>query len=410
MKKSISILILLILLFFAFQWGMNYFKEEHEITYQVFLDSEAYEVKEKYQKDYYDVVIQSGENIFYFTFPNEFNKQKKIVEKVEYKVENEKSCMYPVLENEKTSYIQCLENGNRYTSFSYPDSNFVASFLADLTEKGYSVSKTLDLENTKVVGATTIYSNDLLDSDTVTLWNYKGIDIARKQDSTSKNVNSFDIYENKHGILVGKYYVIPEYQNSKLLEFKKLNRIDLESNEIEKIDLGYTLSSSTYVNGVVDGKLYFTDPSNLLQIEVNLEKKNARLIGSVDIGGQIYHGSWENANIYDFQNNQILFTEEVDFSPIQNYSYSSAFESENSYYFYQENGNFYRVIKNHLENPILLFQQSSINNVVLVGDTIYYVSGDTLYYFEKEVGSIPILKNNELRYNTFNRISVYRKS
>ncbi len=410
MKKSISILILLILLFSAFQWGMNYLKDGHEISYQVFLANEPYEVKEKYQKDYYDVEIQKGENIFYFTFPNTFNKQKKIVEKVEYMIEDGKSCMYPILENGKTSYIECLQDGNRYTSFSYPDSNFVSRFLTKLTENGYSVSKESNLENTKIVGSTTVYVNNLLKNDIVALWNYKGIDIVREKDSISENVNSFDVYENKHGVLVGKYYIIPEYQNSRLLEFQKLNIINLESKEIEQISLGYTLSSSTYVNGVIDGKLYYTDPSNLLQLEVNPENKNVRLIGNVDIGGQVYRGSWENANIYDFQSSQILFTELTNFSAIQNYSYQQAFETEDSYYFYQDNGNFYQVMKNHLENPILLFQQSSINNIMLVGNTIYYVSGNTLYYFEKDLGSIPILRNNELLYNTFNRIDIYRKS
>ena len=58
MRKAISILILLILLFFAFQWGMNYFKNGHEITYQVFLEDQVFEVDEKYQKDYYDIVIR----------------------------------------------------------------------------------------------------------------------------------------------------------------------------------------------------------------------------------------------------------------------------------------------------------------------------------------------------------------
>lgn len=413
MKRVISILILIILLFFVFQWGFTFFKKEHEVSYKVFVGDEVFEINEIYQKelgDTYDIVIKNGNNTYSYLIDNKYNKQKKIIKEIKYYNENNNSCLYPILESGEGTYIECVKDGKIYTANSFPDQNFVATIKTNLTEQGYLNVTDIDFSKTKTIGKSTFYSNALIETDIITVWNYKGIDIIKPENSAARASLSFDKYENKHGYLVGKYYVVPNYLNSRVSEFSSVTIINIESKETEKLELNYTLSSNTYINGVIDQKLYYTDPSNLLQIEINPAKKHVRLIGSKELGGQLYQGNWENANIYDFVTKKLLFNEKLPSEVTEKYTYQQIIESDMNYYFYNNSGEVYRVSKNHLDMPVLLFKMGNLNNFKVVENTVYFVLNDTLYYFEEGKEITPVLKNNELRYNTVNRIDIYRKS
>ena len=197
--------------------------------------------------------------------------------------------------------------------------------------------------------------------------------------------------------------------SSKVQEFDSVTLINLENSKTDTISLGYTLSSDTYINGIVDNKLYYTDPSNLLQIEINPVKKIARLIGSNEIGGQLYNGKWQNANIYDFRENHILFEEEIVEEVKNKFDYQQIIMSNNNYYILTKQGEVYRVSNHHLDSPILLYKQNGIHNLKVVANTIYFIIDDTLYYQDEGSNIIPVLKNNELRYNTVNRVDIYQK-
>lgn len=409
MKKTISILITLIILFLITEWGITFFKKGHEVTYKVYQEDTIFEITEIYQKEngnIYDIKIKVEDAEFQYIIKNNYNKQKKIIKNIEYFVENNNKCIYPVLENDEGTYLQCIKDNRLYTSSSYYNQNFISQIQQILSEKGYQLSKFSDNTTEQYLNST-IYTNNLINSDYITLWMYKGINIINPLKKDNITILSFDKYENKHGYLVNNYYIIPNYLSSRVLEFSSVSIINLENKKIEKLELNQTLSSNTYINGIVENKFYYTDPSNLLQIEINPEKKHVRLIGSKELGGTLYNGNWENVNIYDFKNNNILFQKEM---PSINYSYKEIIEGDSSYYFYNNSGEVYQLSKNNLTNPILLFKTNNINNFNIIKDTVYYVSDDTLYYFNNKDGIIPVLKNNELRYNTTNRISIYRKS
>lgn len=410
MKKAISILILLILLFFAGQWALTYFKKGHEVDYQVSYNDKIFDVHEKYSKELdnkYDIIIKNDKEIYYYVLPDTYNKQKKIIKNFEYYEQDGISCIYPILLDEKGSYLQCIKDGVNYSSYAV-NSEFINKIREDLKNKGYSVDTINNTENKEALDNSTIYISNLLDNDYITLWSYKGIQIISKEKKSVQNTLSYDKYENNHGYLVDKYYIIPVYLSNKVLEFNKVNIIDIEKSEIKSVELGYTLSSNTYINGVVDNKLYYTDPSNLLQIEINPKSNNSRLIGSKDIKGQLYNGTWQDVNIYDFVNKKIKFTS-IPKEVSKKYNYVKIEGNKNSYYFYNSNGEVYQVSKDNIDVSVLLFKANNLNNFKVVDDTIYYVVGDTLYYFNENSGNIPVLKNNELRYNQLNRVDIYRK-
>lgn len=409
MKRVISLLILMIILFLGIEWLVTFFTKTHEVNYSVYNDEIKFEITEKYEKDNndtYDLEISVNDNIFYYSVDNYFNKQKKIVKEIEYFNDGDNICIYPILSDNKGTYLECISNNNLYSSYTYPNQVFISDVNNKLTEKGYVINKVSSLDGINY-GNTTLYKNNVLDGDTILLWQYKGIYLLNNSKQTNIMSLSFDKYENKLGALVGKYYVIPYYTSSKVLEFNSVSAINIETGKQTKITLDYTLSSDTYLNGVIDGKLYYTDPSNLLQIEINPSSKNVKLIGSSDLGGKTYDGSWKDTNIYDFRNREILFKNTSDISEF-NYSYVDIEEGSSSYYFYTSDGSIYQVLKEHLDKPILIYKAPNLNNFNVVGNDIYYVVDNTLYYFSIKNGNLKVLESNDLIYNTYNRVSIYR--
>ena len=413
MKKVISILILMILMFLAFEWGFTFFKKGHEVNYEVYFNDKKFQVDEVYEKtstDIYDILITNDNHKYSYVIGNQYNKQKKIIKEILYYQENGIECIYPILENKTGTYIECIQDNQLYTELTLPNQSIITNMKSFLTEKNIKIEPfNIDLETKEAVGTSSVYTKNLKEKDTITLWNYKGIEIIRSKNASVKPILNFDKYENTQGYLVGNYYIVPNYLSSKVQEFDSVTLINLENSKTDTISLGYTLSSDTYINGIVDNKLYYTDPSNLLQIEINLVKKIARLIGSNEIGGQLYNGKWQNANIYDFRENHILFEEEIVEEVKNKFDYQQIIMSNNNYYILTKQGEVYRVSNHHLDSPILLYKQNGIHNLKVVANTIYFIIDDTLYYQDEGSNIIPVLKNNELRYNTVNRVDIYQK-
>ena len=164
------------------------------------------------------------------------------------------------------------------------------------------------------------------------------------------------------------------------------------------------LSSDTYVNGVIDDKLYYTDPSNLLQVEVRPSNSNVRLIGDSSMGGQMYDGEWKDRNIYDFQSSEIKFRDKIDIG----IAYKDVLDGNGSYYFYTEDGRLYQVLKEYPGKAILLYRTNGLNNFNVVDNDIYYANGSEVYNFNIMTGNKLVMINNDLVYNNANRIQVYR--
>lgn len=407
MKRIFSFLLLLAVLFLGLEFLVTMFTKEYIVSYTLFSNKKEFKIRENYSKEYgnvYDVSITVGDNNFYYNINNTFNKQKHIIKDIVYYEDNNDMCIYPILKDDSGTYIECIKDGNLYVKNSFPNLNLVNMISNDLDSRGYRLDYHEDY--TDKYGNSTIYQKNIIDGDTVLLWQYKGVDMFTNRTSHGINAIGFDKYDNKLGTLVGKYYVVPKYENNKVLEFNKVEVIDVENIKSFTIDFkDYTLSSGTYVNGIVNGKLYYTDSYNLTQLELNIDSKYVRLIGNTELGGQMYDGTkWSSRNIYDFKQ-EIKYGSSV---ALENYPNATVYEGSGVYYVY-ENNNMYQVPKDHLDKKILLFN-ANVNNVNVVNNDLYYVVGNSLYYYSGDKQILKIFTNNDLLYNTNNRISIYRKN
>lgn len=408
MKRAISITLLIIVVILGGQFLVTKLTKKHVLKYMINNNETKYTIVEKYLKEHgnaYDIEISDGTNNYYYVIANDFNKQKKIITNIEVYKDGNNTCIYPVLKNKVPSYIECISNGNLYSGISYDNQGFINEIKNSLREKGYTLPEITDDRGVKTYGNMIVNTNYLNDRDSIVLWQYKGIIVINDVNQASIMNNSFDKYENKLGVLAGKYYVMPDYTNQNVLETYSFDIVDLSNNKEHKLDLGFVLSSDTYLNGVVNNKVYYTDPSNLVQVEVDPKRKKVKVIGNQEMGGKRYiNGKWEDVNIYDFTTSEIKFND----IPQINFGYDSIVDGGAAYY-YLSNGNIYQLLKGHLDKPILMYRVGNVNNLLAISDEVFYVSNNTMYYLNNVRGSLPIFINNDLIYNTNNRVNIYRK-
>ena len=393
------------------EWGFTFFKDGHQLKYEVISNNKKIGIIEKYQKDKddsYYLELNSDNYTFIYNASNKFNKQKEIVDKIEIYEKDGMLCVYPVLINNVTLDIQCINN-QIYSYEAIKNNSSVNEFVLKLKESGYkSLSWEAESNNETKFSTFKVYYDNLLNEDIITVWNYKGIDIISKKASSTKIIYSYDKYENNHGSIVGKYYVVPVYDSNKVFDFSKLNIIELESKDLKTFDLDITLNQDSYINGVVGNKLYYFDPDNLLQYEVDVNKKKIRIIGDRNINAQFYNGDWETINIYDFVGKVKKFELKVD-EKVKSYNPTSVYQSSSNYYYITSDGSFYKLNKNNLDKPILLWKKSGLKEIKVINDTIYFIIGDTLYYYQDNTGIRKIITNNEWNYNYTNIYDLYKK-
>lgn len=413
MKRVISLLILLVLLLLMLEWGTTLLKSSHKIEYQVNSSKKTFKVIEEFQKkndNTYYLEIISDNHTFIYDVTNTFNKQKEIIESIEVYEKNDILCIYPNLINDKNLSIQCSIRDKNYSYESIKDNSSVINFVSTLKEKGYREIAWENQDNTgEKRESVIVYKNNFLDNDKIIIWNYKGITVVSEDAINYKNVYNSDKYENNHGTLVGKYYIMPVYLNDRVFDFKSLNVINLDDNQSEILDLDTTLNQDTYINGVVNNKLYYFDSDNVVQYEIDPYKNKVRLIGDKNSSGQFYDGEWNSINIYDFVGTKKEFELKVS-DKIKEYSPVSVYQSNVNYYYMTSDNSIYKINKNRLDKPILLLRMPGLKEIKVIDDILYFIVGDTLYYYSDSTGIRKIIKNNEWNYNFNNIYDVYKET
>lgn len=406
MKKVFSLLLLLIIIFLGVQFLITKLTKSYVIDYVIKSGDDIFNIKEKYSKEYNDsyyIEINYKDNLFVYNILNVFNKQKEIIKDIKVYNDNNNYCLVPILSNNKVSYIECVSDNNIYLENNYPNQNHISTIKANLVNDKYVLNND-DISNVRNENNTLVYTNNILENEYISLWDYKGIRIFNKKDRDDALLLTIDKYQNDLGRIVGKYYVMPLYTSS-LFEFDKVYIVNMETGKHNNLSLTTTLSNDTYVNGIIDKKLYYTDPYNLIQIEVDPYKEEVEIIGNKEKNGvNYYDGSFHTVNIYDLVSSQVSFNK----PKLENFAFDNIYES-NGFYIVYSNNNLYQIFKDNLNTKVLLLTSPGISNIKVINNDIYYVIGDTLYRYNNENGIKTLLKNNDLIYNNLNRIDIYRK-
>lgn len=404
MKKAISLVIILFGIYLIYQFAIINFKSTHSTEYTINNEQIVFNVKEEFKNNKYFFEVNIDNYKFIFDKKNDSNKKRNIIKNIEYVSDNNIGCIYPVYEN-STSSVICANHENIYSYESVKNNDLVENFVTMLKDKSYTSDSFETPEYESDDSKIQIYYK-YIEDEIINIWNYTGVSVINNDRRADTEVLDFDRYENTLATTVDKYYIMPVYLNNNLFEVNKFFAINLTTNETYEILLPFTLSNRSYINGVINNKLYIFDKTNMKQIEINPSKKEALVVGDEKTNCKYYDNTWETRNIYDFVNNNIKFNN-VHYEDIKNHSYDQAFETKNSYYIYHNN-TMYQVYKNNLENKITLFTEGKIKEIIVKEDNIYYIKGDTLYRYNNKYGIRKLLTYDEFKYNYKNIVSIYK--
>lgn len=406
MKKKKLIIYIIVFVIFIILLNMvsNIFKSHHKVSYTIDKNKEI-KVVEEYVKhkndDYYLLEIKIKDKVFLFDIDNYFGKKKKIISDVIFYEKDNLMCIYPKLIDDRYLDIECNIDNKLYSFNSIKDKYDVKDFINKIP--GYDDNlykdKVDDIDKEKDI---LIYKDNILNGENILIYNYKNLVKINNKEKRNISFSDFDIYNNELGILVDHFYLIPKY--TKNAEIKNYYLIDILNNQKSEIKLKDKLSMSTYVNGIVDNKLYIFDKSNIIQYEINPKKKKVTKFGNKN-NMKFYDGKWVDANPYDYVKTKKTFNY-IDSEEKLPFDYEKIMVSNNSYYYYDKDGNFYKVYKNNLNSSIFLFKYDNFHEVKLINSNIYFIHEDILYRYNNN-GVKSILKRNEFKYNYKNIYSVY---
>lgn len=388
-----------------FQFGITLFKNKHSVDYELKVGKKKISIHEEYSKekseDYYFFRAQVDDMKFVFDRENDFNKQKKVIDDIQLYQKDEVTCIVPIyIKKNDNPDIFCNVGKKQYSYDSIKDKYHLEAFTNTISN--FDNTKYIESTNKSYVAGSDTYKDNMYENELLIIYDYSDLVKVTKPSYDIYRFATYDIYHNELGTLIGKYYILPKYENKP--EYSGMTVIDITTTtgKSETIYFDEKISTNVYINGVVDNKLYLFDKSNLVQYEIDPKKKTYRITGDASTGGQYYDGEWTTKNIYDFTKQELKFNEKY---PIKG-NYVKSFETSKYYYYYNSKNEFYKVYKKDLDKPIFLFQFDDMKEISVVEDHIYFIHNDTLYRYDG-AGLKRLLTNKEFIYNSKNIYNVY---
>ncbi len=409
-KKTISFSIIILIIFLLYQVGINFLKQTHSIKYTIGNDV-LYHIDEDFDNSeegsYYLFRVTTEDNKqFVFEYPNNFNKQKKIVSEVKEIKKDGWDCISLIYKNKKESSLPvCVNNGIIY-SYNYAKnlvdlSEFVNELpgIEKAEEKGKGTIKTEAFEN-----VITVNKGYFDEKEVILVYNYKRVVAYYKDHEKVINFSNQDAYSNNLGRIVGKYYLVPRYGFDSP-EIKSYIKYNIETQIKKEIVLPDYLSKDlTYVNGVYDGKLYVFDKSSMNQYAIDPDNDSVRKTGTVDEYPFAYiNGEKTNVSAYEMKESNVTFTGKYD--TFEKLDFDSIYVKDD-YSIIGKDGNYYKVYNKYSDLPILLFNNVNAKEVKEKKGNVYFIDNDTIYKYN-DSGLYDMVTTNELIYNSINVYDVY---
>ena len=298
----------------------------------------------------------------------------------------------------------CLKN-NTITYAHNLKNKSIRNYVKTLKKQGYDSQKYRDKgEKTNLSNTLTIYENNLLENNYVAMENYKGLELLSKG---AKTVNIFenDVYTKPISIFTDKYYVVADYTDEYTFQkFYVVNIINGDTKEIRSYD---EISFDSYIMGAVDGEIYLFDKDAQIEYKINLERETVEQFADKD-----------NLKTYNSKWTKITLMEALDGTYFDNYhtskikGYTKAVKPNDYYYYiYNQDGDVYHVYRADVQNPKIktyLFDTTNLNSIIYQKDVIYYQYQNSYYYYN-ENGQRKIIDNTELEFNSDITLGAYVK-
>jgi len=275
-------------------------------------------------------------------------------------------------------------------------------FVNDIDINIYDKNKFSD-ESTETIeiDGIKLYTYNVNKNHYIALSNLKGV---YSINDSIDNIEIFDkdIYTRELSAIVDKYYITADYSAKQ--QFRIFYFVNLETGKIKEEKAPNYISFDSYIQGVINNKLYIYDKDNEKQYEIDIEDLKIKEVGNSKKKVKYYdNGKWDKITVTK-ANNEILFNqlvEDMDFSKFD-YVYLIGGEDSGYYYLYEKSGNYYNVYRTPVQNKksiTYLFKVKSISDIVYVDEYVYYRIGNELKYYSDYTGIRTIIEYNELDFN-----------
>lgn len=409
MKKYLAILVIIIILVFLGQVITNIFIKERSTEYNL----GEYKIKENLNvsagQEIYDfLVTDKDKNTYIFSIKDKFNKQKEIIEEIKSFKEGKLKCIYPIYKKDKTGDVVCIEGGKQvsYAYLKQSGNKEISKIIKKLQKSGYHNKKWEEVSQRTVTlkgksKKIEVYEDNILEGYTFLIWRYRGLYILNNEKSVVKDYLEYDQYDNLYSALIGEYYITADVNpdNEKLQELVYFDTKKLEQGKIKFKD---ETSIKYYFNGVIEDKLYMTDVGLNKQYVIDPKKKKIEVLLPYKDKFMTQEGkTFKEIEPKELLEDEVYFTNNVSDKKL-NKLYKDIVECRevrDYYYFRTSTGEVYRVNKNNLEARELLFKFKNISEMLVKDDDILVVVDEMVYFYNDQVGLLPIAKNSELKYN-----------
>ena len=412
MKRIFKFVIAIGFILFIFQFAVMFFINKHEVHYTISQNENTYTVKEQFQKvkkkHYYNFeLLDKDKNKFIFYYDQDYKKKKKVLSQVEIYKEGNIYCMAPVFKDNKLGGIVCRQN-SELVSFDYLKQTGVSfdKWKGELQTKGYV------LEDTDVISKqeqVTLY-NHFPENYTMSIWNYHGLYLLKKDHIKNLSILDSDYYENTLGILAGDYYIIANTDQD--FAYNRIYIVDLFNESKDFVDLETEISKDSYFLGVVGEDVYIMDRDKKIEYSFNIKSRKLKEVGNKETNATMYyHGKWEEKNIYTVSDQKEMFQVEEKVEELEKlYQPKLVRASFNKYYFVTADNTVYYVMKDDLNTKVKLFQDNNMKEIKLVDDSLFFISGQDIIMYNLTSGYRRLVTHPELLYNNKNIFDVVKKS
>jgi len=433
MKRLVKLLVVAALLIIVFEIGFSFIKKGHDVTYEITNHDNRFIIKESYKHSvktenktnednnnyYFEIAINNVQTpVFVFKTFSNYNNYKMIIQDIKYYEDDGIKCIYPIFKGHKNDIdVLCNKEGILidYKLLKGTNSN-LDNFVNDLIDSGYTLKAWQEqTSQKKKLGYYNVFTDNIPDGDYLVLWKYNGIYIVTNHGNENIELYLQAHYDNDLGILVDRYYVLPNYDEKH--DFSKINAVNVYSDKIKEMNTTSKISYDSYLQGIVNGELYLFDVDNKIQYKINPNEGSITAIGNDLDGVKYYDGNWSDKKVSDFIQEKVVFkynyTIPANINVYNYYQLDEALgETDGYFYFYVKNKdktNVYRVDKQNTNHIKLLFTIDDISNIKYKKDYIYFLSKDTIYYYHDSTGIVPLAENFEYLFNSKNMYDIYKK-
>ena len=415
MKKMISLITFLFIIYFGIQALFAIFGKGHNVNYKLKSNDNVIYINENYNsngkdENSYTLTLTVDDAKFNYIVYHDFKNSSEIIKRVSYFKDNNYKCIFVKYRNDVVLNDILCHNGE----YIIPYHNIVNASdelkqnIENLTSEGYIKENYMD--DKSVVQAhvsLVLYSNNHITDQYVSVAeNRKLYKIYANGDIIHNDV--FKSFEPIIHAFVGDNYVSFNSTRNDATEYQIYSMTSTFENTItSSVKIGEQTVLGAYGNSV-----YVYDNTNQKEYEIDLDSEKILEVGSAQTRIKYYEGGeWKHVNYSEYDINKIDFGskykndyEDPKYAKIIKRGYEVGY-----YYYFKYNNGRYDVYRSTIEdrnNLTYLFTTDSISSVKFVGEYIYYIKSSTINHYSDNSGNRTLLYLDGLKNNTLYNIYV----